>query len=318
MRTSRFVLPALVAAALTVVVAVVPTADVAAQPALTAASTSSASTTTTVVLRQDGTPAGSVDRPYVLTVPPGAAAARPLVVALHGKAQTLESFRSVTGLEALGEREGFVTAFPSGYGGVWNAGTCCTSRRTPDMPDVDFLDQVIADVATRTPVDLSRVHVVGFSNGAMMAYRYACQRSSAVAGVGIVSGAMAASPDYADQGAQRCRPDVPVSVVAVHGAKDTTVPYQGGAVAGSGGGSVAPARAGVDQSAVAAGCTTGSTSRVGATVRLDYTGCADGAAVRLVKISGHGHGWTRDSRKYGYDTTVGLWSFLRGRRAAAQ
>lgn len=286
------------------------------EPAAVRAVESQTGGTQKVALVQDDTPAGRVERGYVFTVPRRESGARPVVVALHGRAQSIESLRRVTGLEALGEREGFVSVFPGGYGGVWNAGTCCASSTTPDMPDVEFLDQVVADVATRTNVDLSRVHVVGYSNGGMMAYRYACQRSTAVAGVAVVSGSMAASPDYADSGPQRCRPDAPVSVIAVHGAKDTTVPYSGGEVAGSRGGSVAPVRGGVDQSAVGASCTGGRSYKVGPTVRLEYTGCASGAAVRLVRIDGHGHGWTRDSRTHGFDTTEGVWSFLKPRRAA--
>ncbi len=322
MRTSPFVLPALLVAAIAVALpAASPVAATAGVRSGTAAGTaalrapSAGSTSEQVTVQQADTPVGVVDRTYQLTVPVGLVDPSPLVVALHGRGQTVDSLRSVTGLEALGEQEGFVTAFPTGYGGVWNAGTCCAARRVPEMPDVAFLDQVIADASRRAVIDPTRVLLVGYSNGGMMAYRYACQRSAMVAGVGVVSGAMAASADFADQGEQRCRPQSPVSVIAVHGAKDATVPYDGGAV-GGGGGSVAPARAGIDQAAVAAGCTTGSTSRVGASNRLEYGGCLDGAAVRLVKISGHGHGWTRDSRTYGYDTTVGVWSFLKGRRAA--
>ena len=271
-----------------------------------------------VVLVQVETPAGPVQRDYLYAVPEvGDGAPRPVVVALHGRAQSVEALRAVSGLEQLGAREGFVTVFPSGWDGAWNAGTCCVREAEPAMPDVEFLDQVLADLADRTPVDPTRVHLVGYSNGGMMAYRYACQRSAAVAGIGVVSGSMAASPDYADSGPHRCRPATPVSVVAVHGGEDRTVPYEGGAVAGSAGATVAPVRAGLDQAAVAAQCRTGTTSRVGASSRLDYTRCAGGAAVRLVKLHGHGHGWTRDSRRYGYDTTVGIWSFLTPRRAAS-
>ncbi len=269
-----------------------------------------------VVLVQDETPVGPVERSYFLSVPPGRATARPLVVVLHGRSQTPAAAMRYSGMEELGAEQGFVTVFPSSYAGAWNAGTCCAAGDHPDMPDVEFLDQVIADVARRTPVDPSRVHLVGFSNGGMLAYRYACQRPGRLAGVGVVAGAMSADEEYADAGPQRCRPDVAVSVVAVHGAGDTTVPYDGGAVAGSSRGAVAPVRAGVDQFAAAGGCTQHRSTKVGTTARLDYSGCSDGAAARLVKINGFGHGWTRDSATYGFDTSRGLWDFLRDKRSA--
>ncbi|MCW2777262.1 MAG: polyhydroxybutyrate depolymerase [Frankiales bacterium] len=318
MRGSTSVLSGLLAAGVVSALVLLASPASTAAPALRAvSSTAGAGTTESVDLVQQDTPSGPVSRHYLFTVPRSGSGPRPVVLVLHGRSQPIEDLRATTGIEAVGEQAGFVSVFPSGVQGVWNAGTCCApANGSPAMPDVAFLDQVVADLATRTSVDLRRVHVVGFSNGGMMAYRYACQRSDRVAGVAVVSGSMAASPDYADQGPQRCRPTSPVSVLAVHGGSDTTVPYGGGTVAGPGGGTVAPARAGIDQSAVGASCRTGSTSKVGATVRLDYTDCEDGAAVRLVKINGQGHGWTRDSRRYGYDTTLGIWQFLQDRRSA--
>ncbi|MCW2666131.1 MAG: hypothetical protein JWN57_1093 [Frankiales bacterium] len=269
-----------------------------------------------VSLVQVETPVGPVQRTYFLAVPPGPDIARPLVIVLHGRSQTPGAAMRYSGMEELGSTEGFVTVFPSSYAGAWNAGTCCAAGDHPDMPDVEFLDHVVADVRKRTPVDPSRVHMVGFSNGGMLAYRYACQRPGRLAGVGVVAGAMSADAGYADAGPQRCRPDVPVSVVAVHGAKDTTVPYDGGTVAGTDRGAVAPVRAGIDQFAVAGACSTHRSSRVGGTARLDYAGCTGGVAARLVKINDFGHGWTRDAARHGYDTSRGLWDFLRDKRSA--
>lgn len=263
-----------------------------------------------VLLEQDGAARG-----YAYTVPTTGAEPRPLVLALHGRAQSVEALERVSGLAELGQERGFVTAYPSGHESVWSAGTCCLAPDGTSAPDVAFLDRVLDDVAARTPVDPERVYVVGFSNGAMMAYRYACQGAHRLAGVGVVSGSMAADPSFAGAGPQRCRPARSTSLVVVHGGRDLTVPYAGGHVGADPSALVAPVRAGVDQFAVAAGCRSSRTSRVGASQRLDYTGCDDGAGVRLVKLPLHGHGWTRDSRRYGYDTTVGLWSFLATRRA---
>lgn len=269
-----------------------------------------------ITLLQADTPVGPVERTYFLSVPPGRATPRPLVLVLHGRSQTPAAAMRYSAMEELGAAEGFVVAFPGSYAGAWNAGTCCASGQRPDMPDVAFLDDVVADVQRRTPVDPTRVHMVGFSNGGMLAYRYACQRPGRLAGIGVVAGAMSADEDYADAGPQRCRPDVAVSVVAVHGAKDTTVPYGGGTVAGTERGAVAPVRAGIDQFAVAGACSAHRSSRVGPTARLDYSGCTGGAAARLVKISDFGHGWTRDTARHGFDTSRGLWEFLRDKRSS--
>lgn len=315
MRVPSLLLPVLMTAAAVAVLQLAPTSSTAAEPQPT--SSDAPVSQARVELTQQDTPAGTVQRSYLYSVPTsGAGAPRPLVLVLHGRSQSVETVEQVSGLETLGERDGFVTAFPGGYDGVWNSGTCCDRAGAPRMPDVAFLDQVLDDVSRRTSVDPARVYVVGYSNGGMMAYRYACQRSNRVAGVGVVSGSMSADGDYANAGEERCRPSRPVSVLAVHGGRDATVPYDGGPVAGSEGSHVAPVRAGIDQFAVAAGCRSSRSTKVGSSQRLDYSACTDGAAVRLVKLPQHGHGWTRDSQRYGYDTTAGLWAFLSPRRVA--
>src|SRR5690606_41449164 len=82
------------------------------------------------------------------------------------------------------EEAGFIAVFPNGLSparsgmlATWNAGACCARARDEQVDDVGFLRAVLADVKRRIRVDASRVYVVGMSNGAMMAYRIACQAS---------------------------------------------------------------------------------------------------------------------------------------------
>ena len=260
---------------------------------------------------QRGTPVGDVERAYYLagatTAPRRATSLQrplPLVVVLHGRYQTPSQAMAYSGLAELGRARGFAVAFPGAYGGGWNAGTCCSTGAQNDMPDVAFLDQVVADVRTRRRIDPRRVHVVGFSNGGMLAYRYACERPGRVAAVGIVAGAMAEpTPDHL------CRPDRAVGVVHVHGGADTTVPYAGGRLPG-GEGPVAGVAASVGELAAAAGCSGQRSTRTGAAVRTDSTGCRPPGGASLVRVDGLGHTWTRDRARYGIDTTTAVWEFL--------
>jgi polyhydroxybutyrate depolymerase len=265
------------------------------------------STTTHVV--QQPVRGEVLSRGYALRVPEAGAGPRPLVVLLHGRYQGPLTILQQTGLGPLAGARGFALVAPAAVGGGWNAGTCCSTGVEQRVPDVDFLDRVVADAATRTPVDRSRVFVTGFSNGAMMAYRYGCERSATVAGVAPVAGAHTATADFADVGPFRCRPSRPVPLLHVHGALDSTVPYGGGVVAGSLSRS-APVRAGVQSYANAAGCGVPATTRSGATTHLPYAGCRPAGLTRLVTVGGLGHGWTRDARRHGYDTSVGVLDFF--------
>lgn len=68
---------------------------------------------------------------------------------------------------------------------AWNAGSCCA---VPTRNDVGYLVDVVHAVEGSVPVDPSRVYIVGFSNGGMMALDAICSAPSVFAAAGSVSG----------------------------------------------------------------------------------------------------------------------------------
>ena len=152
------------------------------------------------------------ERTYVLHVSPAGWEGTdvPLVIDLHGLSSTPETQDELSGFRAKADTEGFVVAQPQADGllPTWLAGF-------DPSPDVTFLRGVIADVASH--VDVGPVFVSGFSNGAGMAHRIACDAPEAVAAIGVVAGA------YPDSGP--CLGAVPV--IAFHGVADRVVPFTG-------------------------------------------------------------------------------------------
>lgn len=138
----------------------------------------------------------------------------PLVVVLHGLggsgADTAagSGFADVTGVRVVA---------PDGVGHSWNAGACCGPAHERGVDDVARLDALVARMVAEDGVDPRRVYAVGFSNGAMMAYAWACG-SRTLAGIGVVGGARVTP----------CPDPGPVAVVAVHGAADRSIPIGGG------------------------------------------------------------------------------------------
>ncbi|GAA4612188.1 PHB depolymerase family esterase [Actinoallomurus liliacearum] len=167
-------------------------------------------------------------REYLVHVPPGLARqnfrsgrpARPLpvVLALHGGADNMTGFEKKTGFDALADRHGFLAVYPDGFAFTWNAGDCCAPARLAHIDDVGFLNKLIDHLTGVGLADPKRVYVTGFSNGAGMAYRFACESAGKVAAIGAVSGALAMT----------CHPARPVSVMVWHGTADHNVPYDGG------------------------------------------------------------------------------------------
>lgn len=239
----------------------------------------------------------TADRPYGLTVPEGYSgeSAVPLVVLLHGYTSNGEQQATYFGLPALAEKAGFLLATPNGTrdrmgNRFWNATDACCDWFRTGVDDVAYVDAVIDEVSAKYQVDPARVFLVGHSNGAFMAHRYACDRSGRVAAIVTLAGMQ-----WKDQA--NCKPESPVSVLHVHGRNDTTVRYEGG---------LTPIGAypGAAETVAAWAAHTGCTGELAATGRkLDVdrsvpgeetveearTGCPTGTAAALWTIEGGGH-----------------------------
>lgn len=163
---------------------------------------------------------GGRDRSYRLFRPgaiePGTPA--PLVVVLHGGYGSAGQAEQAYGWDELADRHGFLVAYADGVGRSWNAGWCCGPAHLHDVDDVGFVGELIADISAGDGVDPRRVFAAGVSNGAMLAYRIACESPGLLAAIGAVAGTMVCE----------CPRPGPVSVLHIHGLEDRNVPYWGG------------------------------------------------------------------------------------------
>jgi polyhydroxybutyrate depolymerase len=145
----------------------------------------------------------------------------PLVLVLHGAFGNAWSAKFNSGMSAKSDQEGFFVAYPNGAGNslhTWNAGRCCGLASKNNADDIKFIRKLIEDMIAHYGVDPDRVYVTGISNGAMLAYRAACDLSDLIAAVSPVEGCMS----YEQAPAQ------PVSVLAFNGTRDPIVRYAGG------------------------------------------------------------------------------------------
>jgi polyhydroxybutyrate depolymerase len=230
-------------------------------------------------------------RRYRLYTPPAFDDERPLplVIALHGSENTVQSFVDATELDEAADTHQFVVAYPEAIRLLWNGGFCCTAGRGTPAADLRFLDQLIDDVAGARRVDRARVYATGVSGGGVMAYRLACDLSTKVAGVASVSGAMTLDD---------CQPSRPVSVMEIHGTGDGIVPFDGGPIRGAAVAPAPPAMAIAERWASLNGCPGPAATTVEGLVRTwTSSGCAGQTRVRLVAVEGGSHNWF--SKVYG-------------------
>ena len=254
---------------------------------------------------------GGFNRGYVAVVPPSAAKARSLLIVLHGVNGKGANMRAL-GFEAGAAANDTVVVYPDAVGGSWNDGRVGMEPMQTGMvaDDIAFLRALIDEMSARANIDSSRVAVAGFSNGAMMAGRVACELSDRVRGVALVSGT--AGQNYP----QVCRPARSIPVVEVHGTNDPVVPYAGGKVADNLGRKRGTAMSVADFVSFWSGTSRCSGARetsikaaLAVTV-IEAQGCAAGSSLVHYRVNGGVHDWFRIA---GFDTTNVVWDFLASR-----
>lgn len=210
-----------------------------------------------------------------------------LVLILHGNGSTGDDMANTTQFDMTADAHSFIVVYPDGIEKSWNGGFCCEPAPTLGVDDLAFLNALIPRLEHDYTVDKKRVFMTGFSSGAIMTYRYACQGAVSITAIAPVAGTMLLT--------EPCHPKQPMSLLAINGTADGEVPYQGG--------HLLPGASASDQIVPSAPsvaalwaqlnrCSgTASTSTTGAVSVDQWSGCTGGVRVQLETITGAGHTW---------------------------
>lgn len=174
---------------------------------------------------------GGLARRFRVHVPPGLDLTQPvpLLLSFHGGGAHMgyqasdERYGQIT----AAAKYGFVVAFPNGYsrlpGGrlaTWNAGGCCGPAKERQVDDVGFARAIVAQLQRQLNVDPERIFATGFSNGAMLTHRLACEAGDVFRAIAAVAGT---------DNTLACTPQRPVSVLVIHARNDDHNRFDGGA-----------------------------------------------------------------------------------------
>lgn len=127
----------------------------------------------------------------------------------------------------IADKRGWILVVPEGRRNreghrFWNASRACCARDVAEPPDdLNYLKSVLRDVKRRYLTDDNRVFALGESNGAFMAYRWACDRGGDLSAVVCIAGV---GPGPYDP---PCTPGRRVNVLHIHGDDDEIVYYRG-------------------------------------------------------------------------------------------
>ena len=219
----------------------------------------------------------------------------PVIIALHGGLGNAERMEKSSNLNTLADREKFIVVYPEGTNvkmlkkaHTWNAGVCCGAAVKKNIDDVEFLSRMIDDLVKNYHGDPKRIYVTGMSNGAMMAYRLACERPEKIAAIVPVAGTLAI-PQCSTTATE-------IPVLHIHGEQDTNVPIHGGkgkrSVAGIEHRSVYET---MDLLARNRECQKPVVSEDKPDLELTVYQCSRGADIQLLRLKRAGHVWPEPS-----------------------
>lgn len=180
----------------------------------------------------------------------------PLLINLHGYTGTGASQSAYTYLQDAAFNRGIAYIAPTGskdsFGSTyWNATEACCDFNNTGVDDVAYIDSLIEKASTLANIDVKQIYLFGHSNGHFMSYAYLCSGSEKIAAVAGLAGAM--EPDITSCKAK------PANILHIHGEKDGTILFNGGALFGN---SYTSAETTVGQWSQINKCTVGSESSI--------------------------------------------------------
>lgn len=226
---------------------------------------------------------GLLKRSYRLYVPASYQAGKPLplLVALHGGFGTGKAMEELTGFNRIADSRGLIVAYPDGISRAWNAGSCCAKPIENGVNDVAFMQNLIEDVKKKVAVEAKRVYGTGFSNGAMLVHRVACEAPGTFTAIAAVSGGIMV-PD--------CKPAKGTPTLLIQGRDDPRIPWEGGEFEGNFRPSITSI---VSTLRIRNGCSADQTvvEKNEVTICTALKSCRNGQDVQWCGLSGVGHQW---------------------------
>ena len=210
--------------------------------------------------------------------------ALPTVIVLHGLGVSAEGISRAADWRGAVERDRFIAVFPQGEANSWNMGPCCLPASLVGVDDESFLEGVVEELQSRPEVDVDRMYLSGFSNGALMVYDFTCSHPGVFVAIAPVAGS----------NLSRCTPQEPTPLLHQHSDPDSVVPYDGGISFGQliAGADFPDVPSSVARWAEDSGCDPGPEEQEDADVeRFTWTGCPDGVEVELIRVPDKGHVW---------------------------
>jgi polyhydroxybutyrate depolymerase len=182
------------------------------------------------------TVSGQGTRSYYIYIPSfgSSVGPYPLLFSLHGGGGTAMMHAGTSKLNNFASQQKFYVAYPEGTGVIqtFNGGACCGSAQSRNVDDSAAILAMLGDIQAKYNVDPDSIFASGFSNGAIMSHRLACDLADKFAGIAAFSGG---SGEFDSNLARyfTCNPSRPIRILHFHSTNDRNYPIAGGLGDGS-------------------------------------------------------------------------------------
>jgi polyhydroxybutyrate depolymerase len=221
----------------------------------------------------------------------------PLIVMLSGSGATLSLETGRDDLIPYAKAGKADLVYPVDYKQSWNAGGCCQQAAAQNIDDVGFIKQL---VTTLDPGHKRPVYLVGYSNGARLAYRFACSDPGIFDAIAAVKGDPEPGCDVKD----------PQDILQIAALDDDYVPFKPGEKSRESP-PATPAIVENEDLREQDKCSgAGTTTHPGSTLALtSWTGCGNGARLEFAVYSTGAHGFPAASATQPAAAQV-MWAFF--------
>jgi len=240
--------------------------------------------------------AGGLKRSYEVIAPVKAPPqSAPVIVMLSGIYSTVAQEVSRDYLVPYANFNMAEVVYPVAYRQSWNAIGCCGKAAAKNVDDLAFMKALVAKV---DPGHARQVYLVGYSNGARLAYRVACDDPALFDGYASVKGGPTPG----------CLMHSPVNMIQLAAVNDPEVPYKPAPHGKPS--SQTPMTTAVADLRTADKCTAATTKAHSGNMTLTtWTACADGTRVGFAVWSAGVHSFPRPPVSVPAASQV-IWSFF--------
>jgi poly(3-hydroxybutyrate) depolymerase len=224
---------------------------------------------------------------------------RPIWLLAPGTVSPAEQILAISGLYDMAREHKFGLVVLEGFHCTFNV-QLKSQQMIQHPSDIGYVMKVLRLTAARTSPDMSRIHCVGYSNGARFCCRLASELSNILTSFATVAGIRYPSPNNAS---------MPMPAIAFHGVKDPVNPFWGHGNPTYWHTSVPDALQGW---ARFNGCSRKEYKKLNESVSIErYVNCHHGADVVLWRMEETGHTWpgshynfSRFGLKFGRTSTI--------------